>query len=198
MIKRFRFGVSTASQPATGSARPLRTTRSTPLDEYLSSYSFITDWFDDRESLAQYEACETNQTALGTIVVAEEFVQRGGDWLERRWVSRGTQWKHVALAKRTHGLSQLEFSQSWRGHAGKATTKTAATVAIPSAARGLAYVQNHPLLDCEWLYDAITEVWFDSPESMLPRVDWFRDNVTTDDLFGKTNFVAVAEEVLSG
>lgn len=181
-----------SSVPA--SVCPVRVTRSTPIGE-RSDDVYLTQWFTDVAAAAAYEAW-AKELADTPVVVAEEVVQRGGGWLERRWAGGGNKWKHVALARRAKGLSQAEFSQRWRGHAGKATTKAAVAMPVPEAARGLAYVQNHPLIGVEWPFDAITEVWFENPESMQSRIEWFRDNLATDDLFGETTFLTVMEDVL--
>jgi hypothetical protein len=188
MIKRFRFG---PSQLDSLSARAFRVTNNTPLDERTSQYAYTTEWFADRVDAS------LGQTDEAHVIVAEEVIQRGSDWLASRWNTGGRRWKHVSLARRAAGLTQAEFSERWRNHAGRATTKNAAFAPIPAAARGLAYVQNHPLIGVEWPFDAITEVWFDNRESMQARIDWFRDNVTTDELFGETHFLLVAEDVLS-
>ena len=180
---------------APAAVRPLRVTRSTPIGEDFAHLTYVTQWFADLDALADYEKWEAGKNDK-VAIVTEEVVLRGSDWLAWRWTHGYNKWKHVALARRAHGLSQAEFSESWRGHAGKATTKTAGTMPIPAAARGLAYVQNHPLHGIDWPYDAITEVWFEDVLSMQVRVEWFRNNVTTDELFGEITFLTVIEEVL--
>lgn len=196
MIKRFRFGISTTLPLAPAHIRPVRVTRSTPVGELASRYTYTVQWFADIDALAAYKAWEGERIDAATVIIAEEVIQRGGEWLERRWTEGTSKWKHVALARRAQGLSQSEFSNAWHGHAGKATTKSVASAPIPEAARGLAYVQNHPLPGINWQFDAITEVWFEDLHSMQPRIEWFRDNIVTDDLFGEMIFLAVMEEVL--
>ena len=69
---------------------------------------------------------------------------------------------------------------------------------IPQCARGLAYVQNHPVPRAggEWPYDAITEVWFDDAVSMQARAEWFRENRVADSLFGEALFETLTEDLL--
>ncbi|RYD84644.1 MAG: hypothetical protein EOP61_39835 [Sphingomonadales bacterium] len=76
---------------------------------------------------------------------------------------------------------------------------SAVAVPIPDEARGLAYVQNHPLprASGEWRHDAITEVWFDDPAGMNARIAFFRD-IAMGDLFGEASFLAVREELVDG
>lgn len=127
----------------------------------------------------------------GDVVVANEVVLRGNDWLEQRWTEGGDKFKHMALAHRAPGLSRDEFVERWQTHAG-----TSGGTTIPDAARGLAYVQNHAV-EGEWTYDAVNEVWFDDVESLKVRGDWFAANPPTPDaLFGDHAFLAVRETVL--
>src|SRR5438552_3099511 len=84
-------------------------------------------------------------------MVAEEHVMRGAQWLEQRWQDGGPKLKHMAIALRAEGLTQAQFHDLWRSRAGKV-----GTTPIPEDAKGLAYVQNHPLPrpDGDWAYDA--------------------------------------------
>jgi hypothetical protein len=199
MIKRFLFETSTQPPHCPAAIRPLRASLNKPVEPLAAGTGFFIQWFADSSALAAYEAWERDRRAVASVVLVEEVIQRGGEWLERRWYNGGRKWKHVALARRAQGISAAEFSTGWRGHAGSATTKQGGTVAIPESARGLAYVQNHPAhrASGDWLYDAITEVWFDDPQSVQSRVAWFRDNFVTDDLFGEATFVTLTED-LSG
>jgi len=126
-------------------------------------------------------------------VVAEEAVLRGAPWLERRWQDGGPVVKHMALATRAAGLTQAEFAARWRAHAG-----TAGGTPIPDQARGLAYVQNHPVPG-EWPYDAVNEVYFRDLDGLRRRVEWFRSNVAASadgSLFGQSWLLAVREVVI--
>jgi hypothetical protein len=198
MIKRFLFGTPTQPPPCPTAIRPLRASLNKPVEPLAESAGFFIQWFADSGALAGYEAWERDQCAVTSVVLVEEVIQRGSEWLEQRWCNGGRKWKHVALARRAQSISAAEFSARWRGHAGSATTRQGGTVAIPESARGLAYVQNHPVprASGDWLYDAITEVWFDDAQSMQSRIAWFRDNIVTDDLFGEASFVALTEDCL--
>jgi hypothetical protein len=142
----------------------------------------VTEWFEGDPPPTE-----------GAVVVADEVVLRGADWLDERWATGGARWKHLALATRAPGLTPEEFSTRWRSHAG-----TAGGVPIPDAAKGLAYVQNHPTPLGAWPYDAVNEVWFDDPDALQQRVDWFAANDVgrPDDLFGATTFLTAIERPL--
>ena len=137
------------------------------------------------------------------MIVADEFVLRGADWLERRWRGGGTKLKHMAIAVRASGLTPAEFSQAWRSRAGQIRRPGAADVTvIPNDARGHAYVQNHPQPRTagEWAYDAVNEVYFDDLESLRTRITWLRENLSGQaeaDLVRQSWFIAAQETVLS-
>jgi hypothetical protein len=134
------------------------------------------------------------------MIVADEFVLRGADWLERRWRGGGTKLKHMAIAVRASGLTPAEFSQAWRSRAGQIRRPGAADVTvIPDDARGHAYVQNHPhpRTAGEWAYDAVNEVYFDDLESLRTRIAWLRENLSGQaeaDLVRQSWFIAVREK----
>lgn len=136
------------------------------------------------------------------LIVAEERVLRGADWLEQRWHDGGAKLKHLAIARRAAHLSAAEFSERWGDHAGQVGGAGGAAVArIPDDARGLAYCQDHP---CprpggDWAYDALNEVWFDDLDGLRTRVEWFRENLgerPADDLFRRSWFLAAREDVV--
>ena len=127
-------------------------------------------------------------------VVAGERILRGEEWLARRWRDGGDRLKHMALATRAAGLTQAEFSRRWRSHAGRA-----GMAVIPDVARGLAYVQNHPVPG-DWPYDAVNEVYFDDLDGLKARVEWFRANVPDPAdgvLFSSSWLIAVREVIVS-
>jgi hypothetical protein len=134
-------------------------------------------------------------------VVAEERVARGADWLDRHLADGGGAFKHLALARRTSGLTRAEFSKRWAAHGGQGrVVGTATATAIPVEVRGDAYVQNHPLpADGDPSYDAVNEVYFAELGGLRARARWFQANPLDSsgaDLFGPTTFLAVREEVL--
>jgi hypothetical protein len=191
VIKRIRLGAETALD-APADRRPVRIAVCTALPELVPDPKhdhIVLEWFDDERHLAR---CDEWMPPGGDLVVTQEHVLRGSEWLEERWRTGGVRLKHMALARRAHGLSQAEFSHRWKAHAG-----TVGTTPIPERARGRAYVQNHPLPreDRDWTYDAINEVYFDDVDGLRSRIEYFA-SVPLDDLFGGNWFVAAREEVL--
>ncbi|MGW1029452.1 hypothetical protein ACWD4J_38210 [Streptomyces sp. NPDC002577] len=146
---------------------------------------------------------EIVDTDASPVLVAEESVLRGADWLEQRWGDGGGKFKHMAIALRAAGLTPAEFSERWRSHAGRLRRPGAAeATVIPDDARGRAYVQNHPCPRTagEWAYDALNEVYFDDVTGLRTRIEWFRENLrdqTADDLVRRSWFIAAREEVVS-
>ena len=136
------------------------------------------------------------------MIVAEESVLRGADWLEQRWRDGGSKLKHMAIAVRASGLTPAEFSgPGGAGPARSAGPERRAVTVIPDDARGRAYVQNHPCPRTagEWAYDAVNEVWFDDLESLRTRIAWFRENLSgraEADLVRQSWFIAVREQVV--
>ncbi len=219
MIKRIRFAGPSArdgDEPtgawrddvvgvldAPAGSRPVRVAVCTALPDVSPRprhAGLAIEWFDDAEQLARAEAWRSTsgRTEPGLVVVAEEHVLRGDDWLARRWNDGGTALKHVALATRADGLTVAEFQARWRAHAG-----SVGATPIPDDARGRAYAQNHPVprADGEWAYDAVNEVWFDDLDGLRTRVAWLSDAVQDGDdrdLFGASWFLAVREELLTG
>jgi hypothetical protein len=136
------------------------------------------------------------------VVVAEEAVLRGADWLERRWRCGGEKLKHMAIALRAGELTPGEFSARWRSRSGQVRRQgEAQATVIPDGVRGHAYVQNHPCPRAagDWAYDALNEVYFDDAESLRARIEWFRANLPDqieEDLVRQSWFLAAREEVL--
>lgn len=213
MIKRFAFASrppdqdparfaadlhhgATVAMGAPPAARPVRVAVCLALTGVLPRQAHdgvVTAWFAQPEALERFD--DWGATAHGdALVVADEVVGRGGDWLERRWKAGGPAVKHMALARRAEGLGRAEFSQRWRQRAGRVGTEV-----IPDAVRGLAYVQNHPRPHDgrDWAYDAVNEVYFDGLDGLRARIEWFAANVgdrPEDDLVGQPRFLAVTEE----
>lgn len=184
MIKRISFGRC----PARPHAAAVRAVACEVLPELSdpAPHQWITvEWFASR--------AVPDAPVQGLSVVAEEAVLRGASWLEQRWRDSGPVVKHMALAARAAGLTQAEFAVRWRAHAG-----TAGGTPIPDEARGLAYVQNHPVPG-EWPYDAVNEVYFRDLDGLRRRVEWFRRNVPAPadgSLFGQSCLLAVREVVI--
>jgi hypothetical protein len=194
-------------------ARPLRVAVCTTLPGLVDGDpqhdGIAVEWFTDARHLARFAdwqrsgpgaAARVGIDALvdptaSPVVVASEVVLRGADWLADRWRVGGEKLKHMALARRADGLTPAEFAQRWRNHAGRA-----GGAVIPDAARGLAYVQNHPCprADGEWAYDAVNEVYFDDEAALRHRIAWMAANLDPggDDLIRRSWFVAVREVVL--
>jgi hypothetical protein len=145
------------------------------------------EWFSGPGSVAQPMAAEAT-------LLASEHVLRGADWLEQRWSQPLPKYKHMALAQRARGLTATQFSERWRNRPGRV-----GAVEIPAAARGHAYVQNHPLGE-DPPYDAVNEVYFDDLASMHSRIELFAklDVLQADaDLVSATRFAIVVEHVIA-
>lgn len=195
--------------------RPARVAVCTVLPEVMDDApkcdGIALEWFTDAAHLQRYEsqldACAelgaVLDLAASPVIVATESVQRGADWLEQRWRLGGEKIKHMAIALRAKGLTPAQFSERWRGRAGKiGQAGGAAAIVIPDDARGLAYVQNHPVprTDGEWAYDALNEVYFDDVASLRKRIDFFRENMQGQaeaDLVSEAWFVAAREQVIT-
>jgi hypothetical protein len=210
VIKRIAFGsldeVTAAVDPPPD-VRPTRVAVCTALPDLVDTaapYDAVAlHWFADVERLERYEAWRAGEVVgEGTtaVVVADEVILRGAEWLERRWRDGGARLKHMAIAQRASGLTQAQFSERWRNHAGRVGRAGAAPVVIPDAARGQAYVQNHarPRVSGAWAYDAVNEVYFDDAAALRTRIEWLRENLdpSDDELVRAAWFVAVREEVL--
>lgn len=108
-------------------------------------------WFPDAAALARFRSwLAAAGGGVGgpgvTVVVADEQVPRGADWLERHFREGGGAFKHLGLAHRAPGLTPAEFSRRWSAHAGQVRVEgSAASTVIPECVRGEAYVQNHPV-----------------------------------------------------
>lgn len=136
-------------------------------------------------------------------LVVEEVVLRGGDWLEERWRDGGVRYKHVALATRSPGLTPAEFAERWRAHAGTVTPSSGGPVVdVPEAARGRAYVQDHPVPGAPpAMFDGLNEVWFDDLADLDARRAWFDEHGvgrTDDGLFAPATYLTVVETVVVG
>jgi hypothetical protein len=166
------------------------------------------EWFADGEHLARYESWLAVSGGAGRleravdsdrspVVLAEEHVMRGGEWLAGRWRQGGVMLKHMAMARRAAGLTLAEFFDLWRSRAGRI-----GAVVIPDEARGLAYVQNWPQEHThDWAYDALNEVYFNENDraGLQTRIAYFQKTLgdrTEDDLVSENWFVAAREEVL--
>lgn len=199
MIKRIQFFSSwTQTAVSAGGAEvPLRAVVCRVIDDmqsHAAPYDAIgITWFQDLAALRRYEEREP-----GAVIVADEHILRGADWLERRWLDPKPKFKHMALARRAIGLSAAEFSERWRNRPGRIGAGAAAPpVEIPAAARGHAYVQNHPIHEAQ--YDAINEVYFDDIASMQSRIAFFKDHNVAQadsDLVSEARFVIVEERLL--
>lgn len=153
-------------------------------------------WFKDLAALRGYEDNDSDG-----VIIAEEHILRGADWLEQRWRDPKPKYKHMALARRAASLSAVEFSERWRRRPGRIGGGTAAaTLEIPAAARGHAYIQNHPIAgSTDAMYDAINEVYFDDIASMRARIAFFANHNAVQhdsDLVSEARFVIVEEQLL--
>jgi hypothetical protein len=200
-----------AAAAAPEAARPVRLTVSVALPEITADQrhdGVALEWFSDREHLIRFESWlgtpagravqrlrgEVIETDASPVVIATERVARGADWLDRRWQAGGPKLKQLALATRAEGLTLVQFLDRWRSRAGQV-----GAAPIPDAFRGLAYIQNHPLIEAgrQWAYDAINEVYFDDADSLLARIAYFERELTggaESDLVRANWFLAVSED----
>jgi hypothetical protein len=200
-----------AAASAPERARPARLTVSVALPEITADQrhdGVSLEWFSDREHLRRFESwlgtpagravrelrSEVIEFDASPVVVTSERVARGADWLDRRWQEGGPKFKQLAIATRADGLTLPQFLERWRGRIGPV-----GAAPIPDAYRGLAYVQNHPLVEAgrDWAYDAINEVYFDNADSLLARIAYFERELTGGaggDLVRANWFLAVSED----
>ena len=197
-----------AAASAPERVRPVRLTVSVSLPEIAADQrhdGVALEWFGDREHLRRFESwlgtppgravqrlrSEVIEFDASPVVVTSERVARGADWLERRWQEGGPKLKQLAIATRADGLTLPQFLERWRGRGGPAP--------IPDAYRGLAYVENHPLVEDgrDWAYDAINEVYVDDADSLLARIAHLERELTGGaggDLVRANWFLAVSED----
>ena len=174
------------------------------------------EWFHDADHVARYHAwLGAGDGRLLTrrldavlapdaspLILADERVMRGAEWLEQRWRDGSDAFKHMAVALRARGLTPAEFSELWQSRAGQVRTAGDDTVTvIPDDARGLAYVQNHPCPrpEGDWAYDALNEVYFDDLDALRRRIEWFREHLLDrpeEDLVRENWFIVAREEVV--
>ena len=173
-----------------------------PTDPSLSAPWAATSSFQ-RPDVQQVDELEALVDPGSSVcIVADELVLRGADWLARRWADPAAKLKHMALARKAHGLSAVEFSERWRNRPGQlGGGPSAPVITIPDAARGHAYVQNHPRQHVEpSAYDAINEVYFDDLNALRARIEFFaqHDLLKADsELISQTLFAIVREQMIS-
>jgi hypothetical protein len=145
-------------------------------------------WFDGAEAALGHESWLRSVDpglCVGTWqVVAEELVLRGHDYLRARWESGGRRYKMMSFGRRNPRLTPEEFSARWRSHAGRLGGER-----IPDDVRGLAYVQNHPLLVAgrTWPLDAVNEVYVEQLDDLLRRHAYLASRQqSADDLMSPT------------
>ncbi len=179
--------------------RPLRAVACTTLQhvEAAPHDGLSIEWFASVNALRRFEKWLDDDSPLvdaQTVLLAEERVLRGEQWLTKRWASGSVKLKHMALARRAHGLTAAEFSERWRNHAG-----SVGATPIPEAAKGHAYVQNYAAVEQGGRYDAVNEVYFDDLDAMQSRVAFFRSldaPRSSADLVSEATFLAVVERVI--
>jgi hypothetical protein len=204
-----------AAAGAPAMVRPLRVAVCISLPEVLANPlhdAVGMEWFSDLGHLDRYEqwlgapegkvVSERLEAAVdlaaSPLMLADELVLRGAPWLDERWRQGGAKLKHMAIARRATGLSEQEFSQRWKGRAGTLGSAGGSVVTIPDEARGCAYVQNHlrPGSAGE-SYDALNEVYFENPDLLRFRIEWFAQNLgdrVEADLVSGSWFIAVSED----
>ena len=217
-VERLRRRLATGVEAPNG-PRPVRVTIGTTLVDARCDHGYAgvgLEWFADLDHLARFEAWSARATGSAAavppgdsgdrgpepVIVAEEHVVRGADWLEDRWRDRTVVFKHLAIARRAAGLTPAQFAETWRTGAGRVQRSGRRDpLVIPDDVRGRAYVQNHPVPrdEGEWAYDAVNEVSFDDLDGLRTRVAWFREHVGDDadrDLISANWFIEARDEVL--
>jgi hypothetical protein len=204
-----------AALSAPPDVRPLRVVSCSVLPDVTPDHlhdAIGIEWFGDTGHLARFESWLASPQGedvdgllsrildrdTSPVLIAEEHVLRGSEWMDERWRRGGASLKHMAIAKRAAGLTPAQFSELWKSRAGRV-----GTVVIPDEARGRAYVQNHPLPrpNGSWAYDALNEVYFevDDLNGLRARIAFFADTMKTnreEDLVSGSWFVAAREELL--
>ena len=167
-----------AGPPAAG--RPLRVALAVPLAlPGLPPSRFVAvdcQWFADAggtEANPAWLAAAGPDLWASTgslLVVAEEVVLRGQDWLDARWAAGGARFKMMSCGRRDAAVPAAELSTRWRREAGRLGAEE-----IPEDVRGQAYAQNHPLGrgGADRPLDAVNEVWFDRLADLRRRGAWF-------------------------
>ncbi|ROO86232.1 hypothetical protein EDD29_3795 [Actinocorallia herbida] len=188
-----------AAARAPAGVRPLRLAVNTVLPEAADPRHDGVEigWFTDRAHAARYAAWQGPREgdvtrSASPVFLARESVMRGDDWLAGRWADPSSRLKHLALATRAADLTPAGFSARWQAHAGHVRPQ----VPIPAEARGLAYVQSHPLEDAPRPYDALTEVYFTTPEALAARVAWFAAAPAADPALFSGSWLLPAHETL--
>jgi hypothetical protein len=185
VIKRFTF----SGEPLRPSESAERATLGRNLAEFdaepRAPFEYVLiEWFE--------EGLLTGPLSNQTVVLARGEVKRGADWLDAHRGDDRPKLKHMTVARRADGLTPEEFAHRWSAHAG-----TASGTPIPEAARGSAYIQNHPMLnDSGWPYDAINEVYLDDATALRSRIEWFAANDVANrdrDLFATTEYLVLEE-----
>jgi hypothetical protein len=175
------------------------------------------EWFRDADHLERFDRWHEAARApaadglrrvidadASPVLLVDEAILRGEDWLQERWRHGGEKLKHMAIARRAAGLTPAQFSERWRSRAGTlGRAGSAPAIPIPDEARGNAYVQNHPVPRAvgEWAYDAFNEVYFDDLDGLRRRSDWMTESLAAgmeDDLVSANWFLAASEELLIG
>jgi hypothetical protein len=204
-----------AALSAPPEVRPLRVVSCSVLPDVIPDHlhdGIGIEWFGDADHLARFESWLASprgedidglltgvlDPSASPLLIAEEHVLRGSEWMDERWRRGGTALKHMAIARRAAGLTPSQFSELWKSRAGQV-----GTVMIPDEARGRAYVQNHALPPPagSWVYDALNEVYFeaDDLDGIRARIDFFAETMKEqreDDLVSESWFVVAREEPL--
>jgi hypothetical protein len=181
---------ATACCPESG--RPERVAVGVPVElDGLTGAGFAgvdVQWFAGEDGALVNEAwlVHVGLGVAAALVVAEEVVVRGHDYLAARWAGGGERYKMLSFGRRNPRWTPAEFSARWKHDAG-----SVGGAPIPDEVRGLAYVQNHPLSGREWPFDAVNEVWFERLDDMRRRGEYLATRLaaaphTADSLMAPT------------
>ena len=198
--------------------RPTRVTRCITLpdvDGCDAKHDAISlEWFADADHVERYHAWLDAGDGRGVaervdavldpdaspLLLADERVMRGAEWLEHRWRDGDDKFKHMAVALRARGLTPAEFSERWKSRAGQVGKAGATATVIPEDARGLAYVQNHPRPrpGVNGPTTPSTRCTSTISTGLRTRIEWFREHLLDqeDDLVRENWFIVAREEVV--
>lgn len=178
-------GDAAATPPGGPVGRPVRVALAVPVDlPGLPPPRFAAidlQWFaDSGEALANEAWLDAVDPALcggssllgagSCLVLADEVVLRGRDYVVARWEQGGDRYKAMHFGRRNPTLTPQEFSARWRRQAGRLGDEE-----IPGDVRGLAYIQNHPVpvTGHVWPLDAVNEVYVERADHLVRRASWF-------------------------
>ena len=206
---------SSTRRPTPGRTRVTRCVTLPDVDGGDAQHDAISlEWFADADHLERYHVwleagtdgkSRSHRRALdpdaSPLLVADERVMRGADWLEQRW--------RAATTRSTHGRRRSEHAGSRRP-----SSRSSGRAAPARSGRPGATGDRDPRSSrAAWRTCRTTrargrrasgpttrlnEVYFDDLESLRRRIEWFREHLLDqeDDLVRENWFIVAREEVV--